>query len=171
VYSEYQDTIVLVPASSMTFLDYELVDLYQTNIFQYNINEIASVDVTYADKNYSYKLEGEGKELKVSEANTLRAIDTTSFRQFYISLLNVTIGGYSTVEGEDVEKLRHELTYKVTLKDGSELVYEFYSESTMSCYMKVDGKGGFKTDRKWIDTITKYSDMLIKGESIESLIG
>ena len=168
VFSGYQDTIVLVPATSMTFLDYELVDLYQTNVFQYNINEISSVDVSYGDKSYSYKLEGEGSSLKVTEANTSKVIDTPSFRQFYISILNVTIGGYSAINEEDADKLKHELTYKVTLEDGSELVYEFYSESTMSCHMRLDGKGGFKTDRKWIEKIIENSDKLISGIEIGS---
>lgn len=171
VYSEYQDTIVLVPETSLAFLQYELVDLYQENVFQYNINEIASVEVKYGDNTYNYSLDGEGKQLAVTETLSGKMIDTASFRQFYISLMNVTIGGYSSLEGATYDMLKHELTYTVTFKEGSKLIYEFYSESTMSCYMIADGKGGFKTDRKWIDTIIKHSDMLMKGEIITSQLG
>ena len=159
---------MLVPASSLSFLGYELVDLYQSNVFQYNINEIASIEVKYGDKVYNYSLEGEGRELSVTETNTSKLIDTPSFRQFYISLMNVTIGGYSSLEGVTYDNLKHVLTYTVTFREGSKLVYEFYSESTMSCYMIADGKGGFKTDRKLIDNIAINSDKLMSGITIES---
>jgi hypothetical protein len=82
--------------------------------------------------------------------------------------MNVTIGGYSALEGASYDTLKHELTYTVTFNEGSKLVYEFFSESTMSCYMFADGKGGFKTDRKWIDKIIENSDKLVKGENIDS---
>lgn len=168
VYSSYQDTIVAVPASSMTFLQYELYDLYSENVFQYNIKEVSQIEVKYDGKHYVYNLEHDGSELYVNESVTSKTIDTPSFRQFYISLMNVTLGGYSSFEGADTNELLHSLTYTVTLSSGEKLNYEFYSESTMSCYMIVDGKGGFKTDRKWIDTIIKNSDMLINGEEIKS---
>lgn len=168
VYSEYQDTIVLVPPENLMFLNYKLEDLYQPQVFQYNINEIASVEAKYGDKVYNYKLEGSGESLKVTETNSSKTIDTQSFRQFYISLMNITIGGYSSLEGASVDELKHELTFTVTFKDSSKLVYEFYSESTMNCYMIADGKGGFKTERRLVEDIVTKSDMLINGEVIES---
>ena len=169
VYSEYQDTVVMVPATSMTFLQYNIIDLFQENVFQYNINEVASIQVKTPGKTREYVLSGEGETLTVTENG--KTVDTPSFRQFYISLLGVKIAGYSKVEGSGSEMLDHVLSYVVTLRSGDVLHFDFYSESTMNCYMVVDGKGGFKTDRKQINKIAEYSEMLINGQKIESLLG
>lgn len=170
VHSGYQDTVVLVPAASLDFLGYEIVDLFQENVFQYNITEISAIELGYRGKTVKYLLSGEGQQLSVTEEKSSAVIDTASFRQFYISLLNVTIGGYSSVEGTAAETQKHELTFTVTLKNGEKMVFDFYGESTMSCHMIIDGKSGFKTDRKWIDKIIENSEKLISGETIESAI-
>ncbi len=168
VYSPYQDTVVLVSASSLSFLGYEIVDLFQERVFQYNITDIASIELKHGAKTENYVLSGEGSDLSVVESISGKTIDTPSFRQFYISLLSVSIGGYSSVEGTVSDTRKHELTFTVTLKSGEKLVFDFYGESTMSCHMIVDGKGGFKTDRKWIDKIIENSEKLMKGETIAS---
>ena len=168
VYSSYQDTVVMVPVSSMKFLDYDIIDLFQENVFQYNIADVASIELKTPSWTRNYVLEGTGEALKITESMSGTEMDAPSFRQFYISLLGVKIGGYSRVEGSGAEFLKHELSFVVTLKSGEKLNFEFYSESTMNCYMVVDGKGGFKTDRKQINQIIKHSDMLMRGEKITS---
>lgn len=168
VYSNYQDTVVLVPASSLVFLDYDILDLFQENVFQYNITSVSSVELKYGGKTRNYVLSGKADGLTVSESVSGKSIDTPSFRQFYISLLNVTLGGYSSVEGSVADTRRQELSFVVTLESGEKLVYEFYSESTMNCHIIIDGKGGFKTDRKWVDKIIENSEKLIAGVSIPS---
>ena len=170
VYSEYQDTIVLVPYANLAFLELELSDLYQSNVFQYSINEVEEVEVKNGKNVYNFLLHGTGDSLSVSEKNLSKQVDTPSFRQFYISLLSVSIGGYSSIEGASADNLKHELTFTVKLRNGARLTYDFYSESTTSCYMIVDGKGGFKTDRSRIEKIAKQAQMLVDGEIIESFI-
>lgn len=170
VYSHYQDTIVGVPATSLGFLNFDISDLYQSQVFQYSINEIEEIEVKTGADSYLFSLRGEGAELKVSEKNKSLEIDTPSFRQFYISLLSVSIGGYSSIEGASADTLKHELTFNVKLRNGAKLTYDFYSESTTSCYMIIDGKGGFKTDRSRIEKIATYANMLVNGEKIESVI-
>ena len=168
VYSSYQDTIVMVDISVMNFLGYEIIDLFQENVFQYNINSVESVEVKYGGKTRTFNLSGEGNSLTVSEASSGMSIDTPSFRQFYISLLNITIGGYSAVSGTPSDTLPHMLTFTVNLTGGGKAVFDFYSESTMNCHMMIDGKGGFKTARKWIDTVIENCEKLMKGEAIAS---
>ncbi len=170
VYSSYQDTVVMVEESEMPFLNYEIMDLFQENVFQYNINGVEAVELKYNGKTASFALSGEGEALSVSEVHASKAIDTPSFRQFYISLLNVTIGGYSAFSGSPAETLPHMLTFTVTLKGGDKLVYDFYGESTMSCHMAIDGKAGFKTDRKGIDKIIENCEKLLSGTEILSEI-
>ena len=168
VYSEYQDTIVPVEESALDFLDYEIVDLLQSNVFQYNINDVSSIELKYGGKTVTFDVTGEGESLSVTEKTGGKKIDTPSFRQFYISLLSVTIGGYSSTVGSVEDNYKHELTFTVTLDSGEKVVFDFYGESTMSCHMIIDGKGGFKTDRKWIENIVSKAEMLLNGESIGS---
>ena len=168
VYSEYQDTIVPVDVQSLDFLEYDIVTFFQENVFQYNVNDVSSIELKYAGKTVIYDVSGEGEGLSVSERTTGKAIDVASFRQFYISLLNVTIGGYSSLTGSVADTNKHELTYNVTLDSGEHIVFDFYGESTMSCHMIIDGKGGFKTDRKWIDKICENSEKLMNGQAIAS---
>ena len=168
VYSDYQDTIVMVPASSMNFISYEIIDLFQENVFQYNINGVESVELKYGGKSRTFKLSGVGNDLSVTEGMSGKSVDTPSFRQFYISLLNITIGGYSTFSGTPADTLPHMLTFSVNLKEGGKAVYDFYSESTMNCHMVIDGKSGFKTARKWIDTVIENCEKLMAGETIAS---
>ncbi|MBQ7399292.1 MAG: DUF4340 domain-containing protein [Clostridia bacterium] len=168
VYSEYQDTIVPVAESSLNFLEYDIVELFQENVFQYNIDDIAQIELRYGEKTVNYVVSGERDSLSVKESTGNKTIDVPSFRQFYISLLNVTIAGYSSIEGTVEDTHKHDLTFIVTLDSGEKMVFDFYSESTMSCHMVIDGKGGFKTDRKWIETILSNSEKLLNGEEIAS---
>ena len=142
-------------------------------MFQHNINDVDTIMLTGKNSKRVFVLESkdteEKTELFVTEKNSGKVIDTPSFRQFYISLLNVNLDGYSSVEGvKSVDELEHELTFDITLKSGERLTYAFYSESTLRCYMVVDGKGEFYTKREYIDKISKYADMLISGQTITS---
>ena len=168
VYSEYQDTIVPVDVQSLDFLEFDIVKFFQENVFQYNINEVSSIELKYDGKAVSYAVSGQGEGISVTESTTAMSIDVPSFRQFYISLLNVTIGGYSSVSGIVSDTQKHELTFTVTLRSGEKIVFDFYGESTMSCHMIIDGKGGFKTDRKLIDKIVENSEKLLSGQPIGS---
>lgn len=168
VYSEYQDTVVPVDVQSLDFLEYDIVSFFQENVFQYNVNEVSSIELKYSGKTLIYDVSGQGDSLSVTERTTGKAVDVPSFRQFYISLLNVTIGGYSSLSGIVADTNKHELTFTVTLDSGENIVFDFYGESTMSCHMIIDGKGGFKTDRKWIDKIAQNSEKLMNDQAIAS---
>lgn len=169
VYSPYMDTIVLLAASKVPFLEYEMVDFVQAKVFQHNIADVAEIQVTGKNSTRSFSLSGTGKDLAVTEKNSGKVVDSDSFRQFYISLLNVNLDGYSSFEeSRDVSELEHELTFNVTLNSGERLTYSFYSESTLRCYMVVDGKGEFYTKREYIDKILANTDKLMSGEIIES---
>ncbi len=166
VYSTYMDTVVLLPLSSAPFLEYGLVDFIQAKVFQHNINDVSTIEVTARGNTREFVLEGEGNSLTVTEKKSGKSVDSASFRQFYISLLNVNLDGYSSVKQDDT--LEHELTFAVTLDSGEKLTYSFYSESTLRCYMVVDGKGEFYTKREYIDKISRNADKLMSGEIIES---
>lgn len=166
VYSNYQDTIVLVPASSLSFLDYELEDLYETCVFQYNINDVSEVRIKHDAGERVFKLNGSGKALEVAETTKGTSVDVPSFRKLYTELLGIGISGQTEVDSETAKSLPHLMTFTVVLRNGTEIVYKFYSESTLNCYMVVDGRPGFKTERLRIEKIVEYTEILADGGTL-----
>ena len=167
VYSTYQDTIVLVSEADLDFLGYEIVDLFQENVFQYNINSVSSIELKYGGKTVNYEISGEGEGLSVRESG--KEVDVPSFRQFYFALLSAGVDGYSEFDaGVNTETLEHNLTFEIQLKSGENLKYAFYTESTLRCYTVINGVGEFYTKREYVDKIAKFADMLMSGQEIAS---
>lgn len=166
VYSNYQDTIVLVPASSLSFIENELEAFYETSVFQYNINDVAEVKIKYADTERVFKLSESGSSLEVVEESNSQRVDTQSFRKLYTELLGIGISGNTTIDSEAAKQLEHLMTFKVVLRNGAEIVYDFYPESTLNCYMVISGRTGFKTERLRIEKIIEYSEILASGGTL-----
>lgn len=164
-YSPYMDTIVELPVENAPFLDYGLLDFISENIFQYNINNIKSVSIKTPETSATFDLEGTGKDLKVTQRGG-KTIDTASFRQSYISLLSITIEGYSDVT--DPSALKNDLTFSVETTYGETFTYSFYTLTTLRCFFTVDGKGEFYTNREYIDKIASNFDKLLRGETISA---
>ena len=165
-YSEYADTVVTLKLSSMPFLEYELIDFVDSNIFRNNIENISSISVSTPAGTKTFDLSGSGQELTVTERQSGKLIDTQSFRQMYISLLSITVEGYSEIC--DASLLTHDLSFTVETKSGDKNTYSFYSLSTLRCFMTVDGSGEFYTNRAYIDKISKNVDMLMSGTEIKA---
>ena len=166
VYSNYQDTIVLVPEASLSFLEHELEAFYETSVFQYNINDVSEVRIKYGDTERIFKLTGTGSELEVVEKSNSVLVDTASFRKLYTELLSIGVSGNTTVDSEAAKQLPHLMTFKAILRNGGEVVYDFYPESTLNCYMVLGGRTGFKTERLRIENIIEYAEILSSGETL-----
>ncbi len=164
-YSEYMDTIVLLPVSSAPFLDYELMDFIDENVFQMNIKNVSQIDVKTEDASCRFVLEGEGSDLKVTELTTGLTVDASSFRQFFISLLSVKIEGYaaeSDVTGSE------ELSFTVRSVYGEEHTYTFSTISTTRALITLDSSSEFYTNRSYVTAIAERLLMLLRGEKIEA---
>ena len=166
VYSNYQDTIVLVPASSLSFLEYELEAFYETSVFQYNINDVEKVIIKYGETEREFNLTGTGSGLQVTEKSNSVLVDTPSFRKLYTELLGIGISGHTTVDSETAKQLPHLMTFKAVLRSGGEVVFDFYPESTLNCYMVMGGRTGFKTERLRIEKIVEYAEILSAGGTL-----
>ena len=168
-YGPYMDTIVLVPRTTVPFLEYEYIDFVNSKMFQHNIDDVAKITLTNNSGSRIFTTDGTGKDLKVTEQKTGKSIHVPSFRQFYFALLTTGLDGYSEFDaGVDTGTLEHNLTFEIELKSGEKLKYAFYSESTLRCYTVINGVGEFYTKREYVDRIAKYSDMLMSGEEIKS---
>jgi hypothetical protein len=163
VYSPYMDTIVELPLANAPFLEYELMDFIDSGIFQVNIKNISEITAHTPRRSCRFVLEGSGDSLKVTEANSGKVIDTASFRQFYISLLNVKIEGYATaadVTGEN------EFGFAVTSVFGEKNAYEFSTISTTRDLITLDGNSQFYTNRSFVTKAAERLEMLMNGEII-----
>ncbi len=163
VYSPYADTIVTLPLDNAPFLEYELIDFIDANIFQMNITNVSEIEITTPSGKYNFVLQGEGKNLVVIEKNSGKVIDVSSFRQFFISLLSVKIDGYATradVTGNT------ELTFKVVTKFGEISTYSFDTISTTRALITLDGSSEFYTNRAYVTDVVNKLSMLINGETI-----
>lgn len=165
-YSEYQDIIVTLSVSDYPFLEYGLIDFIDPNIFRYNIENVQSISVSTPAGTKTFELSGSGKDLAVTERQSGKAIDTPSFRQMYISLLSISIEGYS--DTRDTADLVRELSFTVRNKSGDETVYSFYTLSTLTCFVTVNGDGEFYTNRAYIEKVVNNVDMLMSGKEIKA---
>ncbi|MCR5353060.1 MAG: DUF4340 domain-containing protein [Clostridiales bacterium] len=164
-YSYYMDTIVKLPLENAPFLEYELIDFIDVNIFRTNINNVKSINVRYSGKEYEFTLSGYGKELEVKEERTGRKIDVDSFRQFYISLLNIKIEGYDT---DKTASCPTEFEFDVSTSFDELYRYSFGTISTTRSRIKLDEDSEFYTNRAYITTAIEKLDALMRGEKLEA---
>ncbi len=162
-YSPYMDTVVELPLANAPFLEYELMDFIDSGIFQVNIKNISEIAVHTPKLSCRFLLEGSGDSLKVTEANSGKVIDTASFRQFYISLLNVRIEGYATAA--DVTG-GNEFGFAVSSVFGEKNAYEFSTISTTRDLITLDGNSQFYTNRSFVTKAAERLEMLMNGEII-----
>ncbi len=163
-YSEYMDVIVTLSAQNVPFLEYGLMDFVDDYAFRCNITSVSEIIVNDGAKKSVYELAHKDKQLTVTEKTTGKTIDTPSFRQFYMSLLNLRIGGYSDVD--TAEGLDRELSVTVKTSFGETYEYEFYTLSTMRSFMTLGGMGEFYADRNLVNSVIEKNRMLMNGETI-----
>ena len=165
-YSEYMDIIVTLPAESVPFLEYGLIDFVDEYAFRCNITNVTEISINDGANKSVYELTHKDKQLTVMEKTTGKTIDTPSFRQFYMSLLNLRIGGYADVE--TAEGLDKELTVTVKTSFGETYEYEFYTLSTMRSFMTLSGVGEFYADRNLVNSVIEKNIKLMNGEIISA---
>ena len=170
VYSDYNNgVIVFMPDYTLPFMEYDTVDFAQERVFFTNIAEVEKIVLKADGLNCEFNLKGEGSELVVTEKLSAKSMHVPSFRQFYIALLGISVGGETGFEtGVDVSTLDSELDFEVTFKNGQVVKYSCYNESTTRCYCTVNGEGSFFTLRQNVEKILSYCNMLMKGKEIKS---
>ncbi len=165
-YSEYMDIIVTLSAENVPFLEYGLIDFVDDYAFRYNITNVTQIIINDGKNKCVYELTHKDKQLSVTEKNTGKTIDTPSFRQFYVSLLNLRIGGYADVE--TAEGLDRELSMTIKTSFGETYEYEFYTLSTTRSFMTLSGVGEFYADRNLVNAVIEKNIKLMNGEVISA---
>lgn len=164
-YSPYMDTIVSLPLENAPFLEYDLLDFIDPGVYRMNINDVAELTAHIPGVTCRFVFTGTGADLKITEANTGRVMDTASFRQFFISLLSIRIDGYAD---ENEATGGNEFGFTVTTKYGDTLTYEFDIISTTRDLITLDENAEFYANRSCITIAAERLMMLMNGETIKA---
>ena len=172
VYSWLFDLISEIDAASYPWISYDIIDFIDAPVFQMNINNVSRVEIfsgpddTETKVNGSFRLEGEGQALVVTEDNLNKVLDTQNFRQVYKTMLSIEIGGYSEDVSADPSKLLGSM--RITTGAGFVTEYRFYTTETRKCFMTVNGEGEFYVMRDMVRKLLSDAQKVIDGVSVSS---
>jgi uncharacterized protein YpmB len=145
-YSPRFDIIAKVSDYTAPFLTWDLNMWVSETIYQLQIDTVKEMQFTLADgQTVTFLLDGLGQELVVTVKETGFKPIVKNFRQLYKMLLSVNKENTHNMTDEEVNALiadekSHQLTMKVTMRDGNELKYEVYNYSDRRSYYRINGK-------------------------------
>ncbi len=171
VYSWLFDTISFIDAASYPWLSHDIIDFIDEPVFQMNINNVARIEISGAEKGdepltTDFRLEGDGQELVVKDVITGTTVDTQNFRQLYKTMLSIEIEDYT--ESTDTSEESCIATMKITTEAGIETEYKFYAYSTRHCFMTINGEGEFYVLRDMAAKLISDARKVLAGITVSS---
>ncbi len=180
-YSILFNTIVSFQEDTLAWLEWDLIDYIEKEIFQYNINDIRSISVKadgIDETFYIYTSEGETTTNPVTGATTtamnlqvkLKSSgeylpDSENFRKFYMVLLNVKlVKDADVLDEKGLEKLAEITVYT---NDNKEIRMAFYPYATRRCFFTLNGKGEFYVLKDAVDKVVRDAKKVLAGESVD----
>ncbi len=160
-YSYEFDMIVLVPETTVPYLEWDILDYISPSIFAENIGDVKEITVNTAEGSYlsyngqkysinehfaiSYEQTETDNLLICTATRTGKTYDKTStafnyIQGFYGSMLSMYIEGYSDKTNPTELEKYAEMTVKKT--DNTELKYAFYMIGER-CFYTINGSGEF----------------------------
>ncbi len=181
----YSDIITKVPADSLKYLEYGMMDWISTYVFQYYITSVSEITVETDDTNVTFFLyhgkDEAGKDTLSVATDTnvylTTANDIDNFRQYYKALLSLDVQDYlpETVDetGESIEDIisdpeRCNLKFSYKNLAGKVTTYEFYRYTTRRSAVKIDGNAEFYVHADLIQKIINDTSRVLNGEPIEA---
>lgn len=177
VASHMFDTIARMNASSLTFLDWTLMDYLDKPIFSVNIDKVSRITLTSAGKKYDFELTGTGDGLAAVETangrTTFKGDDKDvgvnhgirNFRKFYQTLLGINREDFTEEPAEGERALL--LTVEVSFRNGTSRTYRFYSYSERRCFMTVNDRGEFYVMRSMVRKLVSDAEKLLNYETVD----
>ncbi len=170
------NTIAKIDASSLSFLEWPLMEYLDKPVFSVNIDKVSRIKITAADKNYDFELTGTGDSLVAVESANGRTVfkgddkdvgtnhGIRNFRKFYQTILSINREDFTEEPHESERALLLQLD--VTFRDGSVRTYKFYSYSERRCFMTVNDKGEFYVLRSMIRKLVSDADKLLSYQTV-----
>ncbi len=177
VASHMFDTIARMNASSLTFLDWTLMDYLDKPIFSVNIDKVSRITLTSAEKKYDFELTGTGDGLAAVETangrTTFKGDDKDvgvnhgirNFRKFYQTLLSINREDFTEEPAEGERALL--LTVEISFRNGTSRTYRFYSYSERRCFMTVNDRGEFYVMRSMVRKLVSDAEKLLNYETVD----
>lgn len=153
--------IVEISPDKLPFLQWDIMKYVSPTLFSMNINDVAAISVEADGVKDEFVIEGTGQELTVTSGG--KALDVPNFRQYYKSLLYLTLQDYSERPAQGETPF---CTLKVTTDAGEELVYDFYFLTTRKCFYTVNGEGEFYVIRDSVLKLISDTKKVLAGEQV-----
>jgi len=182
----FPGVIGVCSTETVNFLEYTLIDWVDKLVFQQYITNISSINIASDELAVDFRLthtlteDGKAYNLFVKANGTdLTMEQVDNFRQFYKTLLSVTITDYC-VDDEYCKMSEEELkafisdesnaalilTYKTL--DGQTSALGFYPYSTRHSCVTIDGVGEFYVSTDYVNKVIADTQRLLNGETIDA---
>ncbi len=165
-YSFVFNLIAEVSATTVPFLEYDLIQYVDRPVFQRNINDIGEIRIESPQVSETFTLVGEGEELIVTQKNGAKPV-VQNFRQFYKTLLSIQIEDY-VPEGTDPASLDCMATFTATARSGAVFEYKFYQYTTRRALVTINGEGEFYCIVDDVHKMLNDTERIIKGETVDA---
>ena len=169
-YSYLYDSIVLIEAATVPYLQWDMLEYIDYNLFSCYIADIDYIKVEgqleYKKQTYDINEKFIYRQVQVDTKTRLQcsALSTgrtftgndpnqNPMQEFYGTVLSLRIQGYMKDEDAEDEDLKYYATLTVAKLDGEVTVYEFYKYSSERCYYTVNGEGEFYILRRQVDKL------------------
>lgn len=169
-YSLLFNLITEVSGSSLEWLEWDLIKWVDSPIFMMNINDVQTITVESETATRIFDLEGEGQELVVTERETGFQPEVKNFRQFYKTLLSVSIEDYAPTESVEALDMESDLYMTLTIETraGKTNVYKFYPYSTRRSFYTINGEGEFYVLRDMATKVITDAEKVMTNTAIDS---
>ena len=161
------------------FLDWDILKFIAKNIFDYNINAVASIEIKVPGKEDAFfTIEPDpnsGKERdRIVKGNGKDLIVDGGFRDFYYSILSIDLTDFIALESEIDEYSQKEPMAQmiITMNDtlgGIVRDYKFYfvEEYTQRCFYTINGIGDFYVPRRKVVKLINDTELILQNLPID----
>lgn len=180
----YPEFIVKVPAESVEYLEFELIDWIEDGMFRQYITNLSEIKVESGDTKATFELyhslsaDGTREILDVvANGNRLSEDGVANFRQYYKSFLAIMMEDYilndeyCKMTKEELEAYCEDednvyLTFSFKTLEGKETVMKFYRYSTRHSAATINGVGEFYVVTDLITKIANDTGKVLRGETV-----
>lgn len=165
--------IARVEEITLDFLSWNLEKWLSANVFQINIANVASLAVRAEGIDEVFALSGDDNaSLSVKATVAGVAPEMKNFRQFWKTMLSITLEGAVDFSEEEITALTAQdncmLTLTATTRAGIVQEFKFYPYSDRRVFYTINGKGGFYVNRAMVDKVIADCTRVLSGEPIDA---
>lgn len=172
-YSVLFNLIAEVKATSVPWLEWDLIKWVDFPIFLMNINDVKTITVKSDTATRIFDLVSKEKYLDVTERVSGFKPDAENFREFYKVLLSTYVQGYVAEDLSEAEVAElvadgAYLTLTIETNAGKIMEYKYYPYSTRRAYYTVNGEGIFYALREMAEKIVADAENVMANTPIDA---